>query len=498
LSQFVDDAHPQPVPIATETRTLDRGLVAGIAWTAIARWSSQVLSWASLLIIARLLSPSDFGLLGMATLYLGLIQTFSEFGLGSAVVTLRDLTGQQVDQINSVSVLSGFLGFALSLAAAVPLARFFRSPQLSAVVSAMGVGFVISGFRTVPYSLLQKELRFKLLSAMDAAQAAAQALGSLALALLGFKYWALVLGNLLGTAVATGLTVACRSRGFASPRLESIRHALRFSWRILVSRLGWYGYSNADFLVAGRVLGAGPLGAYTFAWNLATLPVEKVTSLVMRVTPAFFSAVQKEHAALRRYLRTLTESLALVTFPATIGLGIVAPEFVHLALGKKWESVIAPLELLALYASIRSIATLPAQVIIVVGGSRFGMWNSVQAVILMPIAFYVGSHWGTVGIAWGWIVGYPFILAPLYWAVFRRIHMPIAEYWGALRPPLHGCVIMSIMILVLKWSLPAAWPLYFRFGLEVATGAAAYLLVLWTSHRDRARAFVAFAKSVRG
>ena len=217
MSQFVDDAHPQPVPIATETRTLDRGLVAGIAWTAIARWSSQVLSWASLLIIARLLSPSDFGLLGMATLYLGLIQTFSEFGLGSAVVTLRDLTGQQVDQINSVSVLSGFLGFALSLAAAVPLARFFRSPQLSAVVSAMGVGFVMSGFRTVPYSLLQKELRFKLLSAMDAAQAAAQALGSLALALLGFKYWALVLGNLLGTAVATGLTVACRSRGLAPP-----------------------------------------------------------------------------------------------------------------------------------------------------------------------------------------------------------------------------------------------------------------------------------------
>jgi O-antigen/teichoic acid export membrane protein len=239
------------------------------------------------------------------------------------------------------------------------------------------------------------------------------------------------------------------------------------------------------------------LGAYTFAWNLATLPVEKITNLVTRVTPAFFSAVQTEHAALRRYLRTLTEGLALVTFPATIGLGLVAPDFVHLALGKRWEGVIGPLELLALYGSIRCVATLPAQVVIVVGGTRFGMWNSVQAVILMPIAFYIGSHWGTSGIAWGWIVAYPFILAPLYWAVFRRIHMSVAEYWGAVRPALHGCVAMAIILMLLKWAVPAAWPLYSHFGLEVATGSAAYLVVLWVLHRDRVRAFASFAKSMR-
>ena len=497
MAQIVGDASSGPVPAPADTRTLDRLLVGGIAWTGVAKWFSQVLSWVSLLIVARLLSPSDFGVVGMATLYLGLIQTFSEFGFGSAIVTLRDLTCEQVGQINSVSALSGILGFALSFAVAAVLGQFFRAPQLPAVVVAMSCGFVISGFRTVPYALLEKEMRFRLLAGIDAAQAVVQALGTLVLALLGFKYWALVLGNLLGIAVATGLPAASSRRGFAPPRLSSIGHVLRFSWHILVSRLCWYGYSNADFLVAGRVLGAAPLGAYTFAWNLATLPGEKITTLVTRVTPSFFSAVQKEHAALRRYLRTLTEGLSLVTFPAAIGLGLVAPEFVRLVLGKRWEGTIAPLQVLAVYGSIRCVATLPAQVVVAVGATRFGMWNSLQAIALMPIAFYIGSRWGTVGIAWGWVIGYPFVLAPLYWVVFRRIHMSIAEYWGAVRPAVNASVAMTVVVLLLKWALPAAWPLYLRLALEVSAGAAAYVLVLAVVHDDRARAFLRLVRMLR-
>ena len=120
-----------------------------------------------------------------------------------------------------------------------------------------------------------------------------------------------------------------------------------------MARISFSLYSDADFLVAGRVLGATALGAYTFAWNLATLPVEKVTVLVGQVTPAVFSANQADLGGLQRYLLTLTEGIALVTFPVTIGLGLLAPEFVALVLGERWSGVAAPLEVLAFYGSIR-------------------------------------------------------------------------------------------------------------------------------------------------
>ena len=474
---------------SADIATLDKHLAHGIVWTAIAKLSSQILSWVSMLVVARLLFPSDFGLVGMAAVYLSFAQKLSEFGFGSAVIALRELTDDDIAQINTLSVFSGVAGFLISCAAAIPLGWFFRTSQLPAIVVVMSAVFVMSGFQTVPYSLLQRGLRFRLLSIMEAVTAVGQALGTLVLALLGLGYWALVLGNIIGAAVSTGLNVAFCPRGFARPHLGTIQRTAKFSGQLLVARLAWSFYSVADFLVAGRVLGAAPLGAYTFAWNLATMPVEKVWTLVGRVTPALFSAVQNEHAALRRYLRTLTESLALITLPMTLGLALTAHEFVNLVLGEKWVGVIAPLELLSVYASFRSITTLLPEVLIVLRETRFVMWNTLVAAVLLPCTFYLGSTWGTVGIAWGWIIAYPFIAVPLYRRAFRRIGMSVREYLGALRPALNGSLAMAGLVLLLRWILPGDWPLYLRFLLEVVTGAMTYGLVMITFHRDRVDAF---------
>jgi O-antigen/teichoic acid export membrane protein len=476
---------------------MDKRLVGGIAWTAGAKWSSQILTWASLLIVARMLLPSEFGLVGMAGVYLGLVRNCSDFGFGSAVVTLRNLTEEDITQINTFSAFSGVAGFLISCAVAVPLGWFYRSPQLPAVVVIMSTALLVSGFQTVPYSLLQRDFHFKVLSVIETVTALAQALSTLVLAWRGYGYWALVLGNIIGVAVSTGLNIASCPRAFARPQLHSIRHVLKFSWQILVARLSWSFYSDADFLVVGRMLGAAPLGAYTFAWNLATLPVEKVTTLVGQVTPAFFSANQTDYAALRRYLRTLTEASSLITFPATIGLALTAREFVTLVLGKTWSGVIVPLELLALYGSIRSISALLGPLLTALRETRFMMWNNLAALAVMPTAFYVGSRWGTAGIACGWIVAYPFIVLPLYRRAFRRIGMSAREYLGAVRPALNGCLAMVVLVSVLKWAIPLSWPLYLRLAVEVTVGAAAYVIVLAVLHAERLRTFVNVFRRLR-
>ena len=482
------------VPI--DTIAMDKHLVGGIAWTAAAKWSSQVLTWLCLLIVARLLVPSDFGIVGVAGVYLGLVAVFSEFGFGSAVITLRDLTVDEIAQINTFSVISGTIGFLVSCALATPIGWFFRSPELPAVIVVMSTNFLIAGFKTVPTSLLQREFEFKRLSLIDTVAVVTQSLCVLLLAWMGAAYWSLALGSVIGAVVSTTFNVVSRRPGFARPRLKSIAHALNFSWQVLVARLSFNLYSDADFLVAGRVLGATALGAYTFAWNLATLPVEKVTALVGQVTPAFFSANQLDLGGLRRYLQTLTEGVSLVTFPATIGMGLLAPEFVALILGKRWSGVVAPLEVLAFYGSIRSVSALLGPLLTALRETRFLMWTNVAATVLMPVAFYVGSLWGPSGIAWGWVVGYPFVVLPLYVRTFRKIGMPIRSYLVAIRPALDGSLAMIVAVGVLKWAIPA-WALYVRFGLEVAAGAAAYLIVLSVLHAERLRSFLSLYRHIR-
>lgn len=493
-----DSQHRPPDPTrATTTRNLDNTLVRGIAWTAAVKWLTQALTWGITVVVARLLAPSDYGLVGMATIYITLFTLFSEFGIGTAVVTLQDLTEDQVAQLNSLSLFLGVLGFLISAAAAMPLGKFFRAPNLPLVVIVLSTGFIISGVRTVPYALLQKELRFKLLAVIEGFQGVIQALVTLILAFLGFGYWALVLGILSVSLTPTCLTLVWRRHGFALPKFSSIRKAVHYSRRILIGRLCWASYDNSDFIVAGRVLGEAPLGAYTLAWTLAHTPLEKLTTLVNRVTPSLFAKIQTDLDALRRYLRNITGGMALIIFPATIGMALVAPEFVSVVLGSKWSGVVLPLELLALHALIRSNVILLSPLLNVIGEERLVMWNSVVAMIVLPISFYIGSRWGTVGIAAGWVVIYPFVQLRLFSRIFQRLHLARSEYFGALWPALSGCAVMAISVTALKFVPSELWPLYARLASEILVGIVAYVLALALLHRSYLRTILRFVRAYR-
>ena len=479
-----------------EFKGLDRILIRGVAWTAAVKWLTQIFTWGTTVVVARLLLPSDYGLVGMAAIYINLFTLFSEFGIGTAVVTLQDLSEHQVSQLNTVSVLTGLLGFLVSAAAAVPLGKFFRAPNLPLVVVVLSCGFVVSGVRTVPYSLLQKELRFKLLAFIEGVQGVVQASVTLILALLGFRYWALVLGILSFSVTPTCLTFIWRRQSFAFPRWLSIQRAIHYSRHILVGRLSWALYNDSDFIVAGRVLGEATLGVYTLAWTLAHTPLEKLTTLVNRVTPSVFAKIQTDPDELRRYLRNITGVMALIIFPVTIGMALVAPEFVPLVLGAKWIGVILPLELLALHALFRSNVILLSPVLNVIGLERLAMWVSVVTMIALPVAFYVGSHWGTIGIAAGWVVVYPLTQLPLFSSVFRRIQLPRSEYLATMWPALSGCAAMALSVEVLRWFSGGVSPLYARLIVEILVGATAYGVVLLLLHRNHLRGFYKFIRAL--
>jgi|SRR5208283_4791475 len=493
---------PQDVPPglqkAADRRNLDRVFVRGVVWTAAAKWFTQVLTWGMTVAVARLLAPSDYGLVGMAAIYINIVTLFSEFGIGTAVVTLQDLTEDQVSQLNTLSLFLGCVGFIISAAVANPLGKFFHAPDLPLVVMVLSGGFIVSSIRTVPHSLLQKELRFKLLAVIEGLQGIVQALLTLILAYLGFGYWALVLGILSFSVTPTFLILMWRRQSFALPKSSSIRKAVHYSRHILIANLCWASYNDSDFIIAGRVLGQTQLGIYTLAWTLAHTPLEKLTTLVNRVTPSVFATIQTDTEALRRYLRSITGGMALIIFPVTIGLALVAPEFVPFVFGSKWTSVVPPLELLALHALFRSNAILLTPLLNVIGEERLVMWNSMIAMVILPISFYLGSrHWQTVGIAGAWVVVYPLVQLRLFSRIFRRIELPRAEYLRALWPAASASACMAISIDAVKGVSRVTWPLYARLTSEVLIGIVAYGMVLVLFHSDYLKGILRFAKVSR-
>lgn len=478
-------------PDAAELRALDRSLMRGLAWTGAVKWGTQVFSWTSMLVIARILTPADFGLVGMATIYLGFVQLINEFGLGAAIIRQRDLTDDQIAQLGGLSLAFGVFLWIVSIGLAFPVASFFDEAAVGWLIIVLGSGFVASGLRILPRSLLTRDLQFKKVSAVSGIEGLVAPAFTLLFAFVGLRYWSLVLGSLIGSFVATGLALRWRGHRLAWPRdIKRIAEPLRFGWHIVGSRVAWYLYSNADFAVVGRFFDKVALGGYTFAWTLASLPVTRIGDLVTQVTPAIFSAVQKDPAAVRRYLLKLTEGLALVTFPFSLGVSLVSDHFVMVALGPKWEGAVLPLRLLSFYAGFRSITLLFPQVLQAVGRSRTQMRLSILALLVLPPMFYGGARFfGVGGVAWAWIVGYPLVMLPAFRVVFEVTGIRAADYLATLWPAILGSGIMAASVLLVQEKVTYNLTDLSALALESATGAVVYGLFLLLMQRHRLRVF---------
>jgi PST family polysaccharide transporter len=468
---------------------LDRRIVSGVAWTAVARWGSQIVSWASMLLLARLLSPSDFGLFGMTWIFLGLVRIVSEFGLGSTIIVMKELSAHEIRQTHVLCIFLGIGGSIAALLAANPLAAFFRNPRLESLVPVLGIGFALSGLSVVPQSILLRDFKFKLVSGFEALQTILQALVSVLSAWAGMGYWSLVLGGLVGSAIASLLLYVASPCGFAWPVFSRIRGALQYSWRSLVSNTTWYLYTNADFVVAGRVLGDAVLGVYYLAWNLANIPVDRIVTMILRVTPSIFANIQHEQAELRRYLRVLTEGMALVVFPIGLGAALVADPLVSAFFDKRWTNLAMPFRLLALNCVLRCVVVLIGQVQFTIRDVRYRMWHGIVSLLVLPASFLYASRWGGAGIAAAWLCLYPILNAPVLFRVLHKIAMPKREYLSAFEAPGIASAAMILSVVAFERCLPSL-PAMVQLIAEVTIGGAIYVSVLLLFFRQRVNAFL--------
>jgi O-antigen/teichoic acid export membrane protein len=474
---------------APDLSALDRSMLSSIAWTGAAKWTVQALSWASTIVIVRLLSPTDYGVVGMAGAFLAMLQPICDLGIGAAIVQGRQLTANQIARLNGFAILLGFVCSAVTAMMAGPVASFFREPALEAAVRAMGVMFFIGAFRVIPTALLARDMAFRRLAFIETAEAVVLMLTTLGLAVAGFGYWSLIVGPITSKTIGSALAIHANPYRIAFPRpFMRISDTVRFGAWVATSTLAWYLYANADRIVVGRLLGEAALGAYSIGITLAAMPVDKIGQLYQRVSESVIARVQGEPAAVARYLLRISEGVSMITFPVSIGLALVADQFVEVVLGARWEMAVTPLRLLAAAAALRSLDPLLAQILIATGNVRQNARSMIIAALLLPGAFLLGAHWGLAGIAGVWLVGHPLIvMTRQVWCALRVADARFIDYLRALWPATSGTAVMAVAVIGVRALVHHHAPAPVALAASVATGALAYVAALVLMHPQRLR-----------
>lgn len=479
---------------------LDHSLASGIAWTAVMRWLAQIVSWAGTLVAARILTPGDYGLVSMAMLAVGLVRMVEDFGLDAVLVQDRSIVGEIQAQIAGFIIAVGVAMAAVFALVSPLIAAFFKEPSVAAIVCVLGLLCITDALQVIPRAALQRDLAFGKLAATHLINTVVIQGVLVALALYGAGYWAAVFNVVVGGAVVTLILIIWRPYAVRVPRqIGACARPLLQGWRVIVSRITWYGYSNADQAIIGRVLGKDGLGAYSFATTFANLPLTEVSTIVTRVVPGIFSEVQSRRDELRRYFLLLTEVIAFLTLPMSAGLALTADQFVPVVLGPQWGAVVVPLQLLCVYVSFQACQTLISHILMWTGQFRATMWYSILTAVAMPLALLATAGYGLEAAAWTWAIVYPLVNIPCLLRGLRTIEISLVGWLRALMPAIVGTLVMAACVagaraLVLDHL---AAPLLVQWIASVAVGVVVYPVVVWFGFRARCLAIWTLIKQIR-
>lgn len=345
-------AMPAPAPAASSGmlpgKSLSRRTIEGFAWMFVGAGSQALLRIGVLAVLARLLTPTDFGIVSAAMTVVALADIFGTIGIAPAIVQMPQLDRVHVRTGFTVSALSGIAISALLFASAGTVAGLFQIPAVEPALRILCLVFAIRGFAVVAEAKLQREMRFRSISLIGMASYAfgygAVAIG---LALAGFGVWALAWGQIAQSLLASAAFIAC-SRHAMAPLLHlgALRRLLRFGLGVTLALLGNHVALNADQFIVGRWLGAATLGIYNRAYTILMQPVNLFGAVGDKVLFPALATIQSDQERLARAYCRAVGLIALATLPLSGFLLVFAPECVALLLGGQWLEVTLPFQIL--------------------------------------------------------------------------------------------------------------------------------------------------------
>ncbi len=411
-------------------RGLAEKSVVGVLWTGLCMGAQAIFQVVALVVLARLLSPSEFGLFAATLVVTGFSSIFSGLGVGPAIVQRPELEERHLRVGFTLSVLFGHAVAGLVWAGAPAIASIFQLADLTQVLRAACLVFACQGFSMVAQALAQRELRFRWLASVDAgAYAAGFVVVGPVLAWFGYGVWALVGALLTQHVLGTVMLLA----GQPHPKrllLErrAIAELLYFGGGFTLARIGNYLAGQVDKFIVGRWLGAQALGLYALTYGIITAPATLVGKVLDRVLFPTMARVQFEPERLVRGYRSGVAVCAMLILPTSVTVAILAPEIVWVLLGPAWSGVVVPLQILALGMLFRTINKLSDSVARAIGAVYARAWRQAVFACAVAAGALIGQFWGVQGVAFGVVVAVAINYAMMAQLSLRLTGMRLSEF----------------------------------------------------------------------
>ncbi|MCE9616364.1 MAG: MOP flippase family protein [Lentisphaerae bacterium] len=452
----------------------------GMRWSGISQGVRQGLQFAVSVMLARLLTPSDFGLYAMIVVFTGFAQMLGDLGFASALVQRKDVADRHYTAVFWTTLLAGAV-LALAMAAVAPaVALLYGQPRIKPLMLAVAMGFPLAAAGVVHRAHLQRALRFGRLAAIDIAALLGAGAVATSLALSGGGVWSLVAQSLTLSALTTfGCWIACRWRPAWQFDRAAVRDLAGFSGNLVGFNVMNYWIRKLDDLLVGCFLGSWALGIYGRAYQLMLLPLTQISGFATQVMFPAMASIQDDRPRLKRIYLRATRIIALVVSPLMVGLFVVAEPFILVVFGRPWIEVVPVLRIFCLTGLYQAMAGTVGWIYLSLGETRLMFRWGLAAGAITALAFAIGLRWGIVGVAAAYtLCGCCILLYPSVAIPGRLIGLRFSEFVRHVAPPLVAALAMGILVWALGVWLPPACPLTARLALQTAAGAAVYVALV--------------------
>jgi O-antigen/teichoic acid export membrane protein len=470
----------RPASFAAQVRT-------AVIWRSGSQVLSQILSWCSTLIVIRLLSPHDYGLFAMTQVMLVLLSTLNGWGLASALIREKEVSEERLRQTLGMLILLNCALALVQFLAAPLVALWFAQPLVADLLRVQSLLYLGVPFCALPHAILSRQMEFRRPAQVRLAAALAGAGTALLGALSGWGVWTLVSAPMMMLLTeAVGMTWAARAPVRPSFRFAGAGRIAGFGGVMTATQLFWFVQSQADVMIAGRVLDPHQLGVYTTGLFLAQLLAAKFVPPINEVA---YAAYARQHGAGQAdrgaaALLATIRLVMLVWLPAYAGLAVVAPVLVPVLLGEKWLEIIPLLPVLCAAMAMLTLQILFAPATNARGHPGIALRVTMLGAGVMPVAFLIGSHWGIIGFAWGWVGGMAVLTAATILLSRGVLGLALSGLLRAILPPFAAALVMAAGVALALEAMPPVMPLA-KLAAAVLLGVALYLAALWLIAPER-------------
>src|ERR1700752_224775 len=422
--------------------------------TIVSQGSKFFLSMVGTFILARLLVPEDYGLVGMVAVVTGFISVFKDLGLSAATIQRSEVNNEQVSTLFwlNVCLSAGLMLVTAALAPAV--AGFYGESRLTWINLAYAAGFLFGGLTVQHEALLRRRMQFASLAAAEIISLVISMVVAIALAWKGLRYWALVSSQLtLGFTYLIVIWTACRWRPGLPVRHSGVRSMLAFGGRLTRFSVVNYFARNLDNMLIGRFWGAEQLGLYARAYTLLLLPIDQINTPITSVAVPALSRLKDSPERYRAAYLRLLEKVALLTMPTMAFMIASSEPVIHIVLGKKWLGVSHIFALLGIAGLVQPVASTTGWLFVTQARvSEMFKWGVIGSLITVA-GIIAGLKWGAVGVAASYSITVTVFVVPLLlWDVSRTGPVRMKDFSTALAPIFFAALSsLGVVVLLQLW-----------------------------------------------